>query len=106
MFTIDGFGSAMAAVSPDGAEDGYVMYQPYDPSTYEALDPVVQYFSADGGAIVKEGTSETAITMATAGTGVRLMSDPLGRVWLGLSFDGEVPVSRFFLIDRKPPVQL
>ncbi|MBI4954435.1 MAG: hypothetical protein HY908_20590 [Myxococcales bacterium] len=100
LFTLPGFGSELAAMGGAGAAPGLVFFQPFDPTSFEALDVVgLRYITSDAlvGAV---GPAHTAITLATPGTAVSLMADATGRLWLGaVTAPGE---TTFFVLGRDP----
>jgi hypothetical protein len=98
MWTLEGFGTALAAVPPTSGESGIVLYQPFDPSSFAALDLVGQRYKADATA---DGPYETAVTFVTDGTEVSLVSDTSGRVWMGVP-DAGADTTVFYVLDRAP----
>ena len=84
LFTMAGYGSELAAASDAGASAGTVYFQPYDSTTYEALDVVAQRYTTGGSTVVPDGPYSTALTMVTANTPVALLTDEGGRLWVGI----------------------
>jgi len=100
MFTMPGFGSALAAMAPKAGSHGYIFFQPHDPMSYAALNVVAMRYSSDGTAMAPESAAADAITMIAQPTQAMLMNDDQGRLWMSINSDTNE--STFYLIDRKP----
>jgi len=100
LWTIAGYGTELAAVSPDGASSGLVFYQPFDSSSYEALNVVVQPYSATTNQITAAGSHSDGLTMTNTNTATKLMTDDDGRLWVGIGT--ATGVTTFFVLDRSP----
>jgi len=97
--TIAGYGDALAAVTPAGADPGIVLFQPNDADTSAHLDVTSVEYVKTGAAIAVQGTPTPALTLTTADTNLTLMTDPSGRVWVGGSATGGG--STFYVLRRK-----
>ncbi len=102
LVTLDGFGSNLAAIVPDGDSPGLVLFQPVDGMTFASLDVVAIPYTIAGGAIVAGAGRAPALTLTEDGTAVSLMTDDAGRVWVGTLQTGSTTDSVFFVLDRAP----
>lgn len=84
LFTLPGFGSALAALAPKGAAKGLVAFQPFDGMTFAAEDVIGQAFSVAAGAIAAEGAPAPLIKPVTAGTALGLFTDDQERLWVAV----------------------
>lgn len=100
LLTLPGYGSELAALSPDGSDSGLVFFQPFDGATYEALDIIAVPYTVSG-TTVAPTTHGTALSMASANTPASLMTDDAGRLWVGLS--SGAGQSTFYVLARRPP---
>jgi hypothetical protein len=82
LFTLPGFGSSLATIGPDTAGTGRLVLQPFDGSTFAALDVIAQQYSASGNVITAQGSVAPLLTLATPNTTVALFSDDTGRLWV------------------------
>jgi hypothetical protein len=99
LLVLAGFGSALAAIAPGGSTPGLALYQPQVfTAQVDYGDVVVQRYDDDGGSIAPSGASETALAMLTPTTEVTLMTDHLGRLWVGVA-SGAMG-STFYVLDR------
>ncbi len=99
LFTIPGFGSSLAAVAPGAVDPGLLVFQPSDPTTFEALDVIAQRYRIQGGAVVKDGEPSALLTIATKNTSVYVMVDASDRLWAVIP--GMTSAS-FVVIAKKP----
>jgi len=83
LFTINGFGSALAALSPTATAPGVMVYQPFDSSTYDALDAVEQKFTT-GSSLAPMGAQSTFLTV-TAAQALSFLVDASERLWVAAS---------------------
>jgi hypothetical protein len=82
LFTIDGFGSSLAALVPTANDPGVVVFQPFDSTTFDALDVIEQQFTA-AGSIAAMGTPSTLLTVPTGqAQGLSFMTDDSQRLWV------------------------
>lgn len=102
MATLDGFGNNLAAIVPDGANPGLVLFQPIDGTTFTNLDVVAIPYTIDQGAIVGGGAPSPALTLTEAGANLTLMTDDAGRLWVGALQTSSTTDSVFFVLDRAP----
>lgn len=102
LFTLPGFGSALAALAPTAEEPGLLLFQPNaaaDP--FDALDVVAQRFTSDGDTLTAEGTPTPALVLSAPNTPLDLFTDASGRLWVGVT---TAPKSTTFIVlDRVPP---
>ncbi|MCC6528017.1 MAG: hypothetical protein IT373_35550 [Polyangiaceae bacterium] len=98
LFTLDGFGSELAVLAPVAGAPGLVFFQPFDALAYDALDVVVERFIVSGGLVGAVGAPTPALTLATPGTPLTLMTDSAGRLWVAaVTAPGE---STFYVLAR------
>ncbi|MBI4955454.1 MAG: hypothetical protein HY908_25755 [Myxococcales bacterium] len=98
LFTLDGFGSELAALGPAAGAPGLIFFQPFDALAYDALDVVVAHYIVSGGLIGAVGAPTPALTLTTPGTALTLMTDAAGRLWVGaVTAPGE---STFYVLAR------
>jgi hypothetical protein len=100
LITLPGFGSELAAMGQEGSNPGILFFQPFDANTYIAEDVVALPYTVYNDMMVAGDTAVPTITLATPGTTVTLMTDPIGRLWLGMVT--EPGVTTFFVLDRTP----
>jgi hypothetical protein len=112
VFSTTGYTSEIAATGTT------VFYQPYDATSYKALDVAAYDYSVDAsaGAVTPSATSYTAFTLATPHTSVSLVADPARRLWVAANVpppasagdagaDAPAPSpthSTFFVFAKKP----
>lgn len=98
MFTLDGFGSSVAAIAPTAGASGLLVFQPYD-VTAKPLDVIgVSYKAA--AAVTPEGAPKPLLTVpATATAGMYFMTDDTDRLWVAASGDG---ITTFVVLQRNP----
>ncbi len=99
IFTMPGFGSSLAALAPADGHAGTLVFQPYDPMTFDALDVVAVNYSANATAVQAEGSPSAFIDLTTNNTAVSLFRDDQDRLWI------TVPQSmgtKLAVIDRAP----
>ncbi|MCC6522353.1 MAG: hypothetical protein IT373_06815 [Polyangiaceae bacterium] len=98
LLTMPGFGSELAAMGEGAGAPGLVLFQPFDPVSYTALDVVGVRYITSGALVGTVGPAHDAIVLTTPGTSVSLMSDTVGRLWLGaVTAPGE---TTFFVVAR------
>lgn len=100
LFTVSGFGSELAALSPDHASPGLVLFQPFNPSTFEALDVVAQPYAVADDTVAIAGDPSMALSLVTANTAVTLMTDDSSRLWVGVATGAGQ--STFYVLGRRP----
>jgi hypothetical protein len=84
LFTIGGFGSSLAALSPTATAPGVLVFQPFDSTSYDALDVIEQKFTTTGGSLAAAGTQSTLLTV-TANQSLSLIVDGSERLWAAAS---------------------
>ncbi len=84
LFTLPGFGSALAALAPAAGGKGLVAFQPFDGMTFEAEDVIGQRYSVAAGAVNAEGTPDPLLKLAKAGTAVGLFTDDHEQIWVAV----------------------
>lgn len=95
LFTLPGFGSSLAAIAPAAALPGVVLFQPFNPTSYQAEDVIAQGYRASADSITPDGAPRAFLELAEANTSVTLMRDDQDRVWVGVG-------STFVVIARSP----
>lgn len=95
LFTVVGYGSALAVLDDGPGVDGIALYQPIE--GIDAQPVIAQHFKVTGNGVSDQGTPVTALTLL-ANEGVSLMNDPQGRVWMGVVT--ESGVTTFYVLDR------
>ncbi|HVY47596.1 MAG TPA: hypothetical protein VHB21_17020 [Minicystis sp.] len=103
MFTMPGFGSALAAIAPTPVDDGILAFQPSDGTTFQALDVVGQRYHLASGALATSGTPAPLLHFAAADTAVSMATDSSSRLWVAAT-RGSGPTAKlvFVVIARKP----
>ena len=86
----------MAPQSESGK--GYLLFQASD-SSFTPQDPVVLSYSTAGNMMTADAP-KTGIELVTKGSGVHLMNDAAGRIWLGIGTD--TAETTYFVIDHAP----
>jgi hypothetical protein len=99
LFTIPGFGSQLAALSPHQGAPGLALFQPFDASTFAALDVMAQPYTASGTQIVPTSSPVATLAMVVDNTPVTLMSDASGRLWVGVV--GPAQTTTFYVLERQ-----
>jgi hypothetical protein len=95
-----GFGSALAAVAPEGTSAGYVAFQPMEGTgTHE--DVISIRYAASPGMLTAQPKA-TLLTLAVPDTNITLMTDDQNRLWVGAENVSAGMGSVFFVISRKP----
>ncbi len=85
IFSLPGFGSALAAMAPTDDDPGLLVFQPNagtDP--YDALDAVVVEYTAEGGTIVPKDEPSPLLRLTAPNTALALFTDGAGRLWVGV----------------------
>ncbi len=88
LFTLPGFGSSIAALAPTAKAAGVVIFQPFNPTTYEAEDVIAQAYSVASATLKAEGSPATFIKPAKSNTSLSLMRDADDRLWVGVPVTG------------------
>jgi hypothetical protein len=83
LFSMAGFAGSLAALAPSGSVPGLVVFQPFDSTTFAALDVVEQKFTTTSG-LVAMGTPTKLLTVAP-GQGLSLLVDGSERLWVAVS---------------------
>lgn len=100
LLTMPGFGTELAAMSPTTASPGLALFQPYDATTFEALDIIALPYSVSHANIEPGGAVTVAFSMVSRGTPVTLMTDLDGRAWVGVVTSPGT--TTFYVLDRDP----
>jgi hypothetical protein len=100
IFTTSGSGTALAAMAPAGDAPGVVFLQVFNGQTFMAEDVMAHDYGVAGGTVTPSGQLATALTMATAGTAVNLMTDADGRLWVAV--DTGTDEVTFYVLARAP----
>ena len=83
LFTIPGFSGSLAALPATATDPGVVVFQPFDASTYDALDVVQQKFTT-GGSLAAMGAQSMLLTVAAAQS-LSFVVDGAQRLWVAAS---------------------
>lgn len=98
LFTIDGFGDALAALAPAGSSPGLALYQPTSGAPdYAEQNVIVERYTVAADAVV-DGGHEDILQLVTAATNVTLTSDDQGQIWVGVPATGGG--STFYVLAR------
>ncbi len=100
IFTTSGSGTALAAMAPAGDAPGVVFLQVFNGQTFMAEDVMAHDYAVAGGTVTPSGQLTGALTMATAGTAVNLMTDGDGRLWVAI--DTGTDEVTFYVLARAP----
>ncbi|HVT09440.1 MAG TPA: hypothetical protein VHO67_18395, partial [Polyangia bacterium] len=85
LFTLAGFPGSLAALSPGTATPGVVVFQPFDSTTFDALDVVEQKFTTTGGSLAVMGTASTLLTVPSGQmAGLSFLVDGSQRLWVAI----------------------
>ncbi len=86
LFTVDGFSGSLAALAPTASAPGLLVFEPFDSTTYFALDVIEQVYSVTGGVVTASGTPTTLLTVPTMmSTGPSFLTDASDRLWVAVS---------------------
>jgi hypothetical protein len=88
LFTVDGFGSPLAALAPTAAADGLLVYQATNDETFLPETPIFVPFAEGDVAIGPTGEPAVLLTPAVEGAAVSFVADGEGRIWVGVGTDG------------------
>jgi hypothetical protein len=85
LFTVAGFSGSLAALAPSATDPGLLLFQPFDSTTYNALDVIEQKFTT-GSSLVAMGTPAPLLTVPPAQTqGFSFLVDGAQRLWVGVN---------------------
>jgi hypothetical protein len=99
LFTLPGFGSALAALAPSGSQPGLLVFQPFDGTTFAPLDVVAQAYTA-GAAVAAQGAPTKLLTVPTDATaGLSFLGDAQDRLWVA-SVTSDTSTT-FVVLERK-----
>ena len=85
LFTINGYGSSLAALSPTTTAPGVVVYQPIDSTSNDPLDVIQQKFTT-GSSLTAMGTQTTLLTMPSGQPqALSFLVDGSQRLWVASS---------------------
>ena len=65
LFTVDGFSGSLAALAPTASAPGLVVFEPFDATTYFALDVIEQAYTVTGDVVAASGTPTKLLTVPT-----------------------------------------
>ena len=86
LFTVPGYSGSLAALAPTASAPGVVVFQPFDATTYFALDVIEQAYTVSGGALAASGTPATLLTVPTMmSTGASFMTDEADHLWVAVA---------------------
>ena len=98
LFTLPGFGSALAAIAPRSGNPGLLVFQPFD-ATATPLDVVAQRYTASG-AITADGAPTKLLAVSSSSpASLSIITDDAGRLWVAASHDA---TTTFVVLDRAP----
>jgi hypothetical protein len=99
LFTIPGFGSSLAAVTPDQGAPGLMIFQPYDPKSFAPLDVIEQAYTVSG-SVMAMGAPKPMLTIPMgAMNGLYFMTDDQDRLWVSQS---GTSTTTFVVLERLP----
>jgi hypothetical protein len=82
LFTVPGYSGSLAALDPTASDPGVLVFQPFDSTTYDALDVIEQPFTATG-SIAAMGSTSTLLTVPTGQSqGLSIFTDGSQRLWV------------------------
>jgi hypothetical protein len=88
MFKVPGYGGSLAAVAPDAAGTGVLVFQPqeYDAASMmsQGKDVIAQRFTVEGGVITNKGLAGPMMTPTATGEVLNFTSDDQGRIWVAV----------------------
>jgi hypothetical protein len=82
LFTVPGYGTAMAALAPVGSAAGILAFQPVDGTSLQAQDVIEQRYQLVGGAPARMGMPTRLLKLAKGGTALGLSNDDAGHLWV------------------------
>jgi hypothetical protein len=82
LFTLPGYGTAMAALAPAGLAPGVLAFQPVDGTSLQAQDVIEQRYQAAGGAVSPVGMPARLLKLAKGGAALGLANDRAGSLWV------------------------
>jgi hypothetical protein len=86
LFSIDGYSGSLAALAPTATAPGLVVFEPFDATSYFALDVIEQVYSVTGGVVAASGAPTTLLTVPTMmTTGPSFITDEADRLWVAVS---------------------
>jgi hypothetical protein len=83
LFTVGGFSGSLTALSPTATLPGVVVFQPFDSTSFAALDVIEQKFTT-GTSLAAMGTPSKLLTV-TAAQSLSFLVDGSERLWVGAS---------------------
>src|SRR5262249_15531994 len=75
IFTMPGFGSALAAIAPDTTHDGALIFQPSDATSFAPLDPIEQHYVVTADNVTAKGAQAPFLSRADPMASLGLMTD-------------------------------
>jgi hypothetical protein len=88
MFTVPGYAGSLAAVAPDAAGTGVLVFQPqeFDAASMmsQGKDVIAQRFTVEGGVITNKGLPGPMMTPTATGEVLKFTSDDRGRIWVAV----------------------
>lgn len=88
LLTLPGGGVGLAVLAPSAGIPGLLAFQPTDPTTYEALDPIEIAYTADGGVVQADTDPIPLLSLVTPGTLLSFMTDADERLWVSAPTPG------------------
>jgi hypothetical protein len=96
LFTIPGFGTSLAAITPTPSAPGLLVFQPFDATTFAADNVVEQSFTVSGD-VAASGAPKTLLTLPATSAGVSVMTDDTDRLWVAST---DATSTTYVVLDR------
>ncbi len=101
LFTVGGYSGSLAALAPTASAPGLVVFQPFDATTYFALDVIEQAYTVSGGVVAASGASATLLTVPTMMmSGASFMTDEADCLWVAVP--GATTTTTYVVLRRAP----
>ena len=98
LFTVNGFAGSLAAITPTATNDGVLVFQPFNQTTFDALDVVAQKYTAQAD-IAASGTPSPFLHVPVETTGLSVMTDDTDRLWVAYS---DATTTTYVVLARVP----
>ncbi len=97
LFTLPGYGSGLAAIAPSGSDPGVLVFQPFDGTTFSALNVVEQRYTVSGD-VAASGAPATLLEIPAKSPGFYFMTDDTDRLWVA---SPGMSTTTYVVLDRK-----
>jgi hypothetical protein len=97
LFTLPGFGSSLAAITPTTSAPGVLVFQPFDGKSFAPLDVVAQLYTG-GAAVAPQGQPTTLLKVPATSSGLFFLTDDEDRLWVAAS---GMTTTTFVVLARK-----